>query len=378
MGSCGRWAGWTVALVALWASGAGVGAVPDTRERKLCPPDAMEALERIFLDLGGRGWHCGAPGRVCRQPPDPFDGSHGARSEAERDMGLSWSVGLSMGWRDSRGNVKPSMTDCCKWFGVLCHLEGGGVRALLLQGNGINSTMPASLEGLPALEHLDLSHNNLHGSIPPEIGRISTLRVLLLANNSLEGVIPPSLAWPKRLERIVLTSNRLSGTIPVALGTMGELEMLLLNENQLHGTIPEELSGAKRLTHLYLHNNLLQGTVPKSLVDHEGVTHHGPKYLYVNGNDQPHRISFHHSEDPGHSVPRQRKLNNDLLNTEVQDWRDEIASETEEEHRRRRKKASKAGKRSPSPDGVCRGEQCKPERGNNKGRVGRVGVREEL
>ncbi|KRH08973.1 hypothetical protein GLYMA_16G185200v4 [Glycine max] len=92
-------------------------------------------------------------------------------------------------------------TNCCHWYGVLCH----NVTSHLLQLH-LNTTFSAAfydrgayrrfqfggeispcLADLKHLNYLDLSANYLLGAVPSQIGNLSKLRYLDLSDNDLLG-----------------------------------------------------------------------------------------------------------------------------------------------------------------------------------------------
>mmetsp|Transcript_6653 Transcript_6653/g.15461 ORF Transcript_6653/g.15461 Transcript_6653/m.15461 type:complete len:360 (+) Transcript_6653:140-1219(+) len=271
----------------------------DTQEQSQiqCSPETISVLEELFFSTDGPQWKCGSPGRPCPQVKGLVSETGGT------PMAATWAVGLSTPWKDSSGKVKPSIPSCCTWYGVACGSEGE-VTSLVLSANSLTGPIPNEIVALTALQHLDLSINNLTGPIPPEIGLLESLTVLNLFDNKLEGAIPESVNLLQKLEKLIMSGNQLEGEIPPAFGLLSELRMLLLNENKLEGTIPYQLGNLTKLTHLYLHNNRLHGTIPPEISDPNSDDDRGPAYLFVNGNQQPHRISFHASEDEKHFVPR--------------------------------------------------------------------------
>ena len=87
------------------------------------------------------------------------------------------TVGLSMPWRDSSGELKSSVTNCCDWYGISCW-QNGSIGAIILAGNGMGGTIPGlHLSQLPHLQ--------------ARIAQNFTFRHILLSNLSKTEVSTP-------------------------------------------------------------------------------------------------------------------------------------------------------------------------------------------
>ena len=64
------------------------------------------------------------------------------------------------------------------WHGVTTNSDGRVTR-LVLNGNGLDGTLPTKLGDLSALEQLDLQNNALSGALPTELANLSNLTSLL-------------------------------------------------------------------------------------------------------------------------------------------------------------------------------------------------------
>jgi hypothetical protein len=83
------------------------------------------------------------------------------------------------GWLDFAATSAP-----CTWFGVTC--SGGRVTELVLPGNHLSGTLPASLDAFTGLTRLRLENNALTGRIPKSICVLApTLTETNLAYNAL-------------------------------------------------------------------------------------------------------------------------------------------------------------------------------------------------
>lgn len=120
-----------------------------------------------------------------------------------------------------------------------------GFRRLLLEGVGLQGTLPQELALLTGLQELYLNHNqDLVGPLPPEWflndketdqSWQSTMKKLKLQNCSLTGTIPTQISLASNLEVLDLQQNALVGSIPSEIGLMPNLQDLLWNENALTG-----------------------------------------------------------------------------------------------------------------------------------------------
>ncbi|KAL0454532.1 UNVERIFIED_CONTAM: putative leucine-rich repeat receptor-like protein kinase, partial [Sesamum latifolium] len=201
--------------------------------------------------------------------------------------------------KDEWENVPPNWDgdDPCgnNWDGISC--SNDRVISITLASINLSGHLSSDIEGLSALQTLDLSYNkgmigplpssigNLQnlsslilvgcgfsGPIPPSIGSLQQLVYLSLNLNKFVGEIPPSIGNLSNLFWLDLADNKLSGTIPVSKGSTPGLDMLVhakhfhLGKNQLSGEIPSQLFSSKlNLIHLLLESNQLSGSIPSSL-----------------------------------------------------------------------------------------------------------------
>ena len=143
-----------------------------------------------------------------------------------------------------------------EWYGVRTD-ENGRVTHLLLHGNQLSGSIPATLGNLNNLQYLGLNNNQLSGSIPAALGNLNNLQALTFVHNQLSGSIPAALGNLNNLQELVLFSNQLSGSIPATLGNLNNLQALLLSDNQLSGALPSSLISLTNLQALYLSNTQL-------------------------------------------------------------------------------------------------------------------------
>ena len=84
-------------------------------------------------------------------------------------------------------------TAISSWEGVALNANSTRVKALELDDEDLDGTIPPTLGRRSALETLDLSDNDLSGELPEELGRLWSLRTLRLSGNSFSGCIPTAL-----------------------------------------------------------------------------------------------------------------------------------------------------------------------------------------
>ena len=100
-------------------------------------------------------------------------------------------------------------------------------------------SLPEAIEGLIALQRLELVTLGIKGEIPGWIGNLTQLEVLDLHENDFSGEIPSWIADLTRLQELLLSDNNLSGEVPNFISTLPELQWIDLRGNDLSGCLPE-------------------------------------------------------------------------------------------------------------------------------------------
>ena len=80
---------------------------------------------------------------------------------------MPWPVGLSEPWRGEDGKVKPSVPDCCLWYGIYCEdptAAGDWGEA----GASVHTAPIVQRRGV--VSSVDLADNGLAGTLPQVSG----------------------------------------------------------------------------------------------------------------------------------------------------------------------------------------------------------------
>ncbi|KHN11185.1 LRR receptor-like serine/threonine-protein kinase GSO1 [Glycine soja] len=180
-------------------------------------------------------------------------------------------------------------TNCCHWYGVLCH----NVTSHLLQLH-LNTSSSAFYHGydfdeeayeksqfggeispcladLKHLNYLDLSGNEFLGkgmSIPSFLGTMTSLTHLDLSLTGFYGKIPPQIGNLSNLVYLDLRYVVANGTVPSQIGNLSKLRYLDLSCNEFLGegmSIPSFLCAMTSLTHLDLTYTRFMGKIPSQI-----------------------------------------------------------------------------------------------------------------
>ncbi|TXG55451.1 hypothetical protein EZV62_020707 [Acer yangbiense] len=183
-------------------------------------------------------------------------------------------------WKLEGGNS--SSSDCCSWDGIKCDEETGHVIKLDLYSSclsgSINST--STLFHLVHLQWLSLSYNFFNLSeIPATINNLSRLSHLNLSSSYISGQIPPQLLDLPNLVSLDLSDNSfievlgnqtyyLELRVPSLQNLVEKLTNLkVLNLDLVHisSPVPHMLANLSSLTYLSLQECGLQGEFPTKI-----------------------------------------------------------------------------------------------------------------
>ncbi|MBT1699185.1 hypothetical protein KK083_19975 [Fulvivirgaceae bacterium PWU4] len=163
------------------------------------------------------------------------------------------------------------------WQGIT--VSGNRVTRVVLNGNNMTGTIPASIGNLTALNWLHLYLNNLSGGIPSSIGNLTALTQLMLYDNPLGGSIPSSIGNLVNLTHLYIYRNNMTGAIPASLGNLNKVQILALHQNNLTGNL-DWVGGLSSALQLWIYSNpTLQCPIPSTLGN---LTQLQQCYLYGN------------------------------------------------------------------------------------------------
>ena len=200
--------------------------------------------------------------------------------------GLSQDGGLAASWQNG--------TDCCKWEGITCNMDGtvtdvllaskglqgyisptlgslAGLLRLNLSNNMLSSGLPQELVSSNSIVAIDISFNRLDGELHgvPSSTPVRPLKVLNISSNLFAGQFPSS-TWGgmKHLVALNASNNSFTGQLPTHFCTsFPSLVVLDLSYNRFRGSIPPELGSCSMLRVLKVGHNNLSGTLPDELVN---------------------------------------------------------------------------------------------------------------
>jgi hypothetical protein len=151
------------------------------------------------------------------------------------------------------------------WYGVDCDCSGNIV-SLQLPDNNLSGQVPSTLNGLYALQVIDLhsstkastNSNKLLGNVP-SLGNLTGLRVLDLSMNSISS-LPSDIGSNGMLEVLSVSNNDLSA-LPVSLGSLRNLRVLEFEGNNIFDEFPAgDICKAQNILIINLANNSMEGT----------------------------------------------------------------------------------------------------------------------
>ncbi|KAK6913506.1 Protein kinase domain [Dillenia turbinata] len=185
-------------------------------------------------------------------------------------------------------SLKPagwSDTDPCKWTSVRCS-EDKRVTRIQIGQQGLQGTLPFSINNLTSLERLELQMNNISGPLPSLSG-MSSLEVLLLSNNQFDSIPADFFSGLTSLQAVEIDHNPFAGwEIPESLRNASALQNFSANSANITGKIPDFLwaDDFPGLINLHLAFNSLEGELPASFSGSQIQS------LWVNGQSGDNRL----------------------------------------------------------------------------------------
>ncbi|KAK8548449.1 hypothetical protein V6N12_061363 [Hibiscus sabdariffa] len=135
---------------------------------------------------------------------------------------------------------------------------------LNLDGNLLNNSVFASLNGFSNLKSLHISGNQLKGSL--DLDAFSSLRELYVRGNQLRDFVShKGLCGLKNLEVLDVSSNAIEGILPHCFGNLTSLRKLDISYNQFSGNLTP-LANLTSLEYISLSRNHFQ--IPMSFLAH--------------------------------------------------------------------------------------------------------------
>ncbi|KAL2967289.1 hypothetical protein AAZX31_16G166500 [Glycine max] len=202
-------------------------------------------------------------------------------------------------------------TNCCHWYGVLCHNVTSHLLQLHLHTSdsafyhdsdyggffdweayrrwSFGGEISPCLADLKHLNYLDLSGNDfegnqLEGNIPTSLGNLCNLRVIDLSYlklnqqvNELLEILAPCISHG--LTRLAVQSSRLSGNLTDHIGAFKNIEQLYFSNNSIGGALPRSFGKLSSLRYLDLSMNKFSGNPFESLGSLSKLL-----FLHIDGN----------------------------------------------------------------------------------------------
>jgi Leucine-rich repeat (LRR) protein len=141
-------------------------------------------------------------------------------------------------------------------------------RAVHLQQQGVQGSIPAEIGSMPSLAVLELANDSITGTIPPSLGNLSRLAILSLAVNYLQESIPAGIGNNPHVTFVQLSLNNLSGLVPPSLYNLSSMYLFSVACNKLHGRLPSDLGKSlPSIQDIGIGRNLFSGALPLSLTN---------------------------------------------------------------------------------------------------------------
>ncbi|XP_014624358.1 receptor-like protein 35 [Glycine max] len=191
----------------------------------------------------------------------------------------------------------PNNTNCCHWYGVLCH----NLTSHLLQLH-LHTTPPASFDDWEAFRRWSFG-----GEISPCLADLKHLNYLDLSGNTYlgEGMsIPSFLGTMTSLTHLNLSLTGFYGKIPPQIGNLSNLVYLDLSSVVANGTVPSQIGNLSKLRYLDLAYVDFEGmAIPSFLCAMTSLDSPRPLLCWIHGED-----SISDWESLQFGLPSPRKL----------------------------------------------------------------------
>lgn len=166
-------------------------------------------------------------------------------------------------WLDNTGWLSDDDTTVCDWYGVTCNVDG--VDALFLSYNGLNGSIPSSIDDLVDLTYLSFS--GVEGVLPVEIANMTGLTNLSVIgdfNTTLFTGPLPDLSTLVNLVNLEIRYSTIGGNIPAWINETNfpDLTSISLSNSGFTGSVPSGLTSMVGLERVDITTNQLTGGLP--------------------------------------------------------------------------------------------------------------------
>lgn len=219
------------------------------------PPSLSELTSLQSLQLQGNALEGDVPSlaRMASLQILALDGNAFTSLPPDFLEGLPLLVKLSMGDLPLKPwSIPDAITGCA------------GLQDFSASNASISGPLPAFLANLTSLQMLRLSYNYLTDGLPLELEGLGALQTLQLNNQKSDGKLLGPIdvvAKLQSLQTLWLQSNSFTGPIPV-FGPNSQLMDFNVRDNKLTGVVPPSLIAIASLYDVKLSNNYFQGPKP--------------------------------------------------------------------------------------------------------------------
>lgn len=132
-----------------------------------------------------------------------------------------------------------------------------------IEFNAYNSTVPANIGRLPALQRFYVRDSFIDGDLSWMQNMPAIVECFVGSNPGLGGTLPAFLGSLSTLANFFAADCNFSGRLPTELGQLGDsMIRLSFRDNQLTGPIPAEYGALTLMDRFEIQDNMLTGTIP--------------------------------------------------------------------------------------------------------------------
>jgi len=159
--------------------------------------------------------------------------------------------------------------DVCTWEGITC--EGGRVSRIELEDNNIDGRFIILQDDLVDLKRLDISGNNIQLGFVSDSPEPLSINYLDVSDNAM-GYIPARIEDMPLLSHLDLSGNNIEEEMAGQFLSLPPVSYLNLSDNRFYGNIPVYFANKSSLDFLDLSDNALIGCVPASYTNLCGIS----------------------------------------------------------------------------------------------------------